>query len=213
MSKGNKRWVLLTDVVGSRKIKDRTAFEKVFVQAIAEANRVFEADLILPVKGWKGLDEQAAMIGDPKCLYRLADFLNGMMAPVQLRLSIVRHEVDVLPADGDIRSADGPAFHEAAAQMLQLKEKGLLFGILSGDGEKDEPLAVSINLLLLQKEGWTRRQRDIYTAYCQTGNQEAVAKKLSVSQQAISKALKTIKGSQVQLLEDSLQQWLDKQYR
>ncbi len=135
-----------------------------------------------------------------------------MLAPVQLRLSIVRHEVDVLPADKDIRSADGPAFHEAAAQMLQLKKEGLLFGILSDDNAADKALMVGVNLLLLQKEGWTRRQRDIYTAYCQTGNQEAVAKKLSVSQQAVSKALKTIKGSQVQLLETSLQQWLDNQY-
>jgi hypothetical protein len=213
MDKAGKKWVLLTDVVGSRKIKDRATFEKIFAQAIATANREFEYDLILPMKGWKGLDEQAAMIGDPKCLYRLADLLNNLLAPVQLRLSIVKHEVDVLPADKDIRSADGPAFHEAAAQMLQLKKEGLLFGILSGDRETDEPLAVSINLLLLQKEAWTRKQRAIYTAYCQTGNQEAVAKKLSVSQQAVSKALKTIKGSQVQLLENGLQQWLDKQYR
>lgn len=213
MKKSQVKWVLLTDVVGSRKIKDRAKFEKVFVQAIKEANREFRDDLTLPVRGWKGLDELAAMIANPKCLYRLADMLNGMLAPAQLRLSVVKQQVDILPEDGDIRSADGPAFHEAAAQMLELKREGLLFGIWSGDEATDKPLAVSINLLLLLKEGWTGRQRDIYTAYCQTGNQEAVAQKLSVSQQAVSKTLKTIKGSQVQLLEAGLQQWLDKQYQ
>lgn len=212
MKKG-KSWVLLADVVGSRSIPNRPAFELTFKKAIEKVNEQYAAAMLLPVKGWKGLDELAALLKTPKPIYAIASLLNSELAPEHMRLSVVQQDLDIIPTDKDIRSADGPAFHEAAAQMLQLKKEGLLFGIKGTDNVLDAQLAVSVNALLMLKANWTERQKAIYTAYCQTENQQTVASQLAISQQTVSKTLITIKASQVQLLEARLQQWLNNQYQ
>lgn len=213
MNKPTKRWVLLADVVGSRHIEDRREFEVLFTAAIDKVNEQFAPQLLLPVRGWKGLDELAAVLHEPAVLYGIADRFNTLLAPVQLRMAVVQDIMDILPENGDVRSADGPAFHKAAALMLDLKKEGLLFAVQSDAVEVDRQIKLNINLMLLLKENWTERQRALYTAYREAGNQELVASQLSVTQQSVSKTLKKIKASQVQMLENSLQQWLNQQYQ
>lgn len=212
MKKDPELYVVLTDVVASRNIPDRKRFKKIFEAAIQKINVVFAADLQLPVQGWKGLDEAAALIKNPACLYKLIDMLNTLLAPEQMRMVLVKGAVE-LPATANIASADGTAFHQAAALMTSLKDQGLLLAASTGNEDQDRLLQLNINALQLLKSDWTERQRRMYAAYVASGNQEAVAKSLDVTQQTVSKTLKAINAAQVQLLEKSLQQWLDIQFK
>lgn len=209
MSRTEALYVVLADVVGSRNIPDRIAFDRKMEAAVTELNNRYAAFLVLPLRAWKGLDEIATVTNSSKVLYGLADDLNQMLAPDQIRLAVAQGSLDIIPGDGDVTQADGPAFHKAAAMMNELKKEGLLFAAETGSVALDLQLKLNINLLLLLKEGWTARQRTIYEAYRNQPNQEAIAKSLEVTQQSVSKSLKAIKAVQVLGLENSLQQWLD----
>jgi DNA-directed RNA polymerase specialized sigma subunit len=112
-----------------------------------------------------------------------------------------------VPEDKDVRNADGAVFHTAAAQMLQLKKDALLFSCHTGNDIRDKALMTQVNLLMLTKEDWTERQRNIFMKYAKSGRQEEVAQGLKVTQQTVSKALKAIKAVQVQKLEQALNEW------
>lgn len=212
MKKVSEYYVVLTDVVASRNIPDRKVFKTVFDRAIQQINIALANELRMPMQGWKGLDEAATLIKNPACLYQLIDTLNTLLAPEQMRVVMVKGAVE-LPQTTNITQADGPAFHQAASLMSSLKASGLLLAANTGSKQTDLLLQLNINALQLLKSGWTGRQRLLYATYLKEGNQEAVAKSLEVTQQTVSKTLKTINAAQVQQLESDLQQWLNDQLK
>jgi hypothetical protein len=213
MEKKTFKYVLLSDVVGSRRISDRKKFEKKLSATLLKVQQRFRSVFETPVQVWKGLDETAALVKEPWRLYDVMDAIDEGIAPYTMRFVLVKGEVDVLPKDGDVTKADGEAFHMAAAQMLELKESGLKFSCRTGDKALDEAWRVQVNLLWLVKKEWTERQRSVYRLYCETGLQDAMAKQLKIVQQTVSKTLKSISAAQVQELEKTLAHWAESQLK
>ena len=213
MKKNALKWVLLSDVVGSRKIKDRKIFEKRLAETLQQVQQQHAQVFEMPIQVWKGLDETAAMLKQPEQLYKVMDSIDEGIAPFQMRFVLVKAAVDVLPQDGDISKADGDAFHLAAARMLLLKKWGLKFSCQTGNETFDLAWQGQINMLWLIKRGWTDRQRCVYRLYNETGVQEDVAKQLNISQQNVSKTLKSIAAAQVHTLEETLARWTEWQFK
>ena len=172
-------------------------------QAGQEYGEAFE----LPLKTWKGLDEIAAVLKKPAMVYPVINTIQNAIAPESMRFVMVRDALDIIPANRDVTQADGPAFHRAAALMTVLKGKGLLFEADSGNAVQDQALNSQLNLLLLVKQGWTEKQRQLYQYYLKTGRQEEVARQLKVTQQSVSKALRAIHAFPVQQLEEQFMRW------
>ena len=207
MSKQAQFSVLLADVVGSRRIADRAAFDKKLQAALKEVGKTYENAFILPLQVWKGLDEVAAVMQSPGELYPVLSVIQAVVAPEKFRFVLVQGSIDVMPRNKDVRGADGTAFHRAAEAMQALKKEGLLFSCQTGNALWDTAFSTQVNLLLMIKSGWTERQQNIYTAYVKTGRQDAVAESLNVTQQTVSKTLQAIQAAQVQKLEAALQSW------
>jgi hypothetical protein len=203
----NSGFVLLADVVGSRSIPDRTAFDRQLTAGIGQVTKMFQNVFVLPLQVWKGLDEVAAVLAKMDELYRMISVIQDSVAPRQFRFVIVKGVIDVVPQNRDVRQADGPAFHKAAEAMQGLKREGLLVSCNTGNAIWDKAYSTQVNLLLLLKGDWTGRQRAIYTAYVESGRQEAAAATLQVTQQTVSKTLQAIKAAQVQKLETALDTW------
>lgn len=213
MKKSQVKYVLLTDVVGSRKIKDRNTFEKKLAEAMQNVQKQHADVFEMPIQVWKGLDETAAMLKEPWKLYKIMDSIDEGIAPFKMRFVLVKGTVDVAPQNNDISKADGEVFHMAAARMFELKKEGLKFSCLTGNEAFDKAWQTQINLLWLVKESWTERQRKIYRLYCETGLQDEVAKRLKISQQNVSKTLKSIAATQVQALEKMTLDWTEKSFK
>jgi hypothetical protein len=207
MKKTVNRVVILGDVVRSRQIRARKKFESRLAAAVQEAAQQYSDAFDLPLKTWKGLDEIAAVLKKPAVLYPIINGIQNAIAPERMRFVMVRDAVDIVPANRDVTQADGPAFHRAAALMTTLKAKGLLFEAETGDAVQDKALNSQMNLLLLLKQDWTEKQRQIYNNYLKTGRQEEVARQLKVTQQSVSKTLKAIHAFQVQQLEAQFLSW------
>ena len=213
MKKTGLKYVLLSDVVGSRKIKDRKVFEKKLNETLQQVQQQYAEVFEMPIQVWKGLDETAAMLKEPWRLYELMDRIDAGIAPFTMRFVLVKGTVDIVPQNGIISNADGEVFHRAAAQMQVLKKEGLKCSCLTGKETFDKPWQGQINLLWLIKEKWTERQRSVYRLYNQTGLQEEVAKQLHISQQQVSKTLKSIAATQVQALEKTLADWTESELK
>ena len=207
MKKSMTRVVLLGDVVASRKIKGRKKFEARMAAAVRKAVQLHAAAYEMPLKTWKGLDEVAAVLKKPALVYRIIDTIQNELAPERMRFVMVMDALDILPASKDVTQADGAAFHKAAAMMVALKGKGLLFAADTGNTVRDKALSTQLNLLLLVKQDWTERQRKIFDQYLKTGRQEEVARQMKVTQQGVSKTLKAIHAFPVQQMEEDFLNW------
>jgi DNA-binding CsgD family transcriptional regulator len=207
------KYVLLTDVAGSRQIGDRRSFEKRLDETLKEVQQLYAPVFEMPIQVWKGLDEAAALLKEPWQLYKVMDHIDDSIAPHKMRFVVVKGSVDVVPTDGNIARADGEAFHLAAARMLALKRDGLKFSCHTGNEAFDKAWSAQLNLLWLLKSGWTERQRTVYRMYNETGRQEEVARRLHISQQQVSKTLKSIAAAQVQALEKTSLDWAEKELK
>lgn len=213
MEKKPLKYVLLSDVVGSRHIADRKKFEKKLSDVLQRVQQQFASVFDTPIQVWKGLDETAAIVKEPWRLYEVMDTIDAGLAPQTMRFVVARGTMDLLPKYGDVTKADGDAFHKAAEQMAALKQSGLKFGCNTQNPSADMAWQVQVNLLWVIKSRWTERQRSIYRLYHKTGLQDAVAKELNIVQQTVSKALKSISAAQVQQLENMLAAWAENELK
>ena len=201
--------LLLTDVVGSRSIVNRKKFERSLATALAGAEKAYPQVLDKGIKVWKGLDEAVAVVRQPERLYELMEMLNGAIAPQKMRFVVVKGEMEKPDKEGDLSTADGPVFPKAVTQMTALKKSGLLFDCNTGNEARDNLWRTQVNLLLLLQADWTEQQHRIYREYVQQGSQDGVAKVLKISQQAVSKTLKSIRAQQVRILQKNVQTWAE----
>src|SRR5215218_3086770 len=112
MKKSPLKYVLLSDVVGSRKIKDRKGFEKKLAATLQRVQQQYAQVFEMPIQVWKGLDETAAMLKEPWKLYEVMDLIDESIAPYKMRFVVVKGSIDVMPQSGVISEADGEAFHQ-----------------------------------------------------------------------------------------------------
>lgn len=213
MNKESFKWLLLSDVEGSRKISDRKVFEKKIAKTLQQVQQQYAGVFEMPMQIWKGLDETAAILKKPWCVYDVMDVIDEGIMPYKMRFVMVKGRLDVLPRNGDVSKADGEAFHTAAAQMITLKKSGLKFSCHTGTDSFDTACQTQLNLLWLVKKDWTNKQRLIYRSYRETDLQNKVAKALKVSQQNVSKTLKSISAAQVQQLETSIKDWMESELK
>lgn len=205
-------YVLMGDVVKSRLIQKRPEFEKRLDRVLQRVNLQQQQHLQMPIKSWKGVDEIAGVMNVIKEIYGLVITINDALSPQAMRFTIVKGRVDIGAQAKDVTRADGEAFHRAAAMMAALKKTGLLFNANTGQPLEDMALNAQINALLLIRAGWTENQKQIYTVFAKEGNQAAVAKKLKITQQSVSKILKSISASEVEQVEKQVMQWINETY-
>jgi hypothetical protein len=201
-----KKYLLLGDVVNSRHINERQEFEKKLSDVLRQAESLFKDALELPFARWKGLDEVAVII-KPSGAYAIIDYINYGIYPQRMRFVMVKGIIEKLPGITAIAEMDGPVFQEAVAQMSILKKEMLLFKQVSGDAVLDMAFNNQVNLLQLLKDKWTEKQRQLYTAYAAGKTQEVIAELINITQQTVSKALKSVDAAQILIIEQALQQW------
>ena len=205
-------YVLLGDVVKSREIKKRSVFDVRLKEALDGVQRQYAKSFILPVRTWKGIDEIAAVLNSIEDIYSIIDDINDTINPEQMRFALAKGVVEIEPGEKDVTRADGEAFHKAAGLMAELKKQRWLFAVDAGSEIQDIALHTQVNMLLLIKSLWTEKQRAVFREYKKFDNQATVAEKLKVTQQTVSKALRSIAGFEVTQLERQVIKWTHATY-
>lgn len=198
------RYVLLGDVVRSRRIDDREAFRERLAETCAALNDDYGESIDADFRVLKGIDEVGGVLSSLRSVYGIVRDLFEGLRPYEMRLALAHGSIDVEADSRDVARMDGPAFHRAAELLSGLEEGDLLFDMDARDPTLDAALADEINLLLVVRQGWTDRQREVVEAYQRHGEQTAAARELGVTQQAVSDALRRSSWPLVDAIEERL---------
>lgn len=182
------RYVVLSDVVGSRRIEDRESFESQLTNAFDTLNRTHEASLAVPLSRMKGIDEFGCVIENLSAIPEIISTLLNHTHPVGVRFGIASGEIDVGISEDTVAEMDGPAFHRAN-QILQAVETDGLYVGLDTDTAYDGLASAALNFLSLHRMALSKRQVETILAYESSGTQSEAADELGVSQQAVSNTL------------------------
>lgn len=215
---GKELYVLLGDVISSRKIKDRECFQEKLMGIYEDINVKYSEDIYADFKIIKGLDEIGCALNKLYHVYDIITTILDQIYPESMRFVLVRGYVDTGLEKRDITKMDGPAFHKAASMMASLKESKAFFSMSINNHKQlsddlvskvmDDLVSKVVNFAISDRENWTKRQRQIIRDYEKTGNQKEVADKYGITQQAVSKNLKNANWKEIKELEDSLRDLL-----
>jgi len=204
-----KFYVLLGDVISSRRIMDRERFQKKNEEILEKINTVYVEDIFADFKILKGIDEIGGVLSTMSNIYKIINEILEQFHPNLIRFVLIFDYIDTGIESFDISKMDGPAFHKASDTMNTLKKSKLMFEMSVSDKMIDTAITGQINLILLTKKNWSLKQHKIVREYKCTNNQDDVAKKLGITQQAVSKTLNKVMWKEIFLIEEKLNYIID----
>ncbi len=181
---------LLTDVKGSRHLRERQSFFEELQRALEEVNEEHEDSLVAPLEFQKGLDELGAIVDPQGDIGQILIRLWTAFHPVEARFALVEGPLDLVPESDEpsVRLYDGPALHAAAAAIEAMKRQRRPLH-LEHTGTYDERLSLYGSLLYLRILDWTPRQLTIFQAYREGIMQREIGERYGITQPTVSELL------------------------
>jgi len=191
------RTVLMADLVDSKQVKQRKAFEKKLRTLVLEINK----DPTVRIEITQGIDLVVGVMPGLQSAWQVAERLTMGVFPEAFRFGIGVGEIDIAGDGDDINAMDGTAFHAAAAAVAEAEESGTPFRLRLAEGAQPKQdkarfaaeiqlIEASLRLMHTIRSQWTERGAQIFSLYEKLGTQQATSTRLKISQQAVSKALR-----------------------
>ncbi len=199
-----KLYVMMGDVVSSRRIKDKEAFRRNLEKACRDINRAYSDDIYADFRILKGIDEIEGVLLNIRECYKIIEAMSERLYPHSMRFVISLDYIDTALETRYVTKMDGPAFHKASDMMHGLKKTKLFFDMSAEDELLDAAIKGEVNLILLLKKNWSSRQHQIVREYREKKNQYEVAKALGITQQSVSRTLKRCMWQEIDGIEEKL---------
>jgi hypothetical protein len=208
----NKVFVVLTaDLIASRRAPERPALARHLRAALRGLETRFASEWRAPLTLTRGIDELSGVLLRARCAFDIAVALNQAVWPQRFRFVVASGEIDVGGGRRDASAMDGAGFHLAADAMARARAQELPLALaLPSAPEPARRMAEGLARLhdaILR--GWTASQAEAAAAYRRTGTQSKAARRLGVTQQAVSQALRTARLAELLQAEEALRAWLD----
>lgn len=203
-------FVLIADLVHSRRVEDRPAFESRLEAALRRVRTLPGVDWHAPLEAVKGIDELSSVLLTPDRAFDVAWQVNLRVWPESFRFVLAHGEIDVGWETRRAGPMDGPAYHRAAAGITRARDDGLPFaldlpGVPSTQTAVVESLAHLHDTIVAE---WSAREAEFVRAYDELGRQGDVAERFDVSQQAVSKALRRARDHELHDARRAIAAWL-----
>ncbi len=199
-----KLYVMMGDVMSSRKIKDKEAFRNKLDKVCREINMAYAGDIYADFRILKGIDEIEGVLLNISKSYEIMTALSEQLFPQSMRFVIALDYIDTALDTHYVTKMDGPAFHKASDMIYGLKKTKLFFEMSAGNEALDIAINGEVNLIMLLKKNWSIRQHQIVREYREKKNQDEVAKALGITQQSISRTLKRCMWHEIAFIEERL---------
>jgi len=201
-------YVVLGDVVDSRKLPDREAFQARLQATCERFTAAGRDDVYEDFKILKGVDEFGGVLESVATLYEVASTFRAGLYPAEVRLVVAEGAIDVGLDTASVERMDGEAFHRASRRLEEVEGGPLSVDLLLADRLLGRALADEINLLAQIRREWTDRQREVVAVRERVDTQTAAAAELGVTQQAVSNVLAGADWPLVAAVEDRLRETL-----
>lgn len=139
-------------------------------------------------------------------VYEILDTILKGIYPQKMHLVLVH---DYLENKDGINTLQGLAKDKAGPMMAQLKRKDLHFEMSVDREETDLAISGLVNSIQLLKQGLSPKKRRIISEYVKTSNQTQAARNLLMTQQGVSKALKSSNWQEIRDGEKKLKRALE----
>ncbi|WP_435334561.1 SatD family protein [Haloarchaeobius sp. TZWWS8] len=196
--------VVLGDVVESRDVADRAAFQRDLRHALEEVNERHDEAVVAPFSLLKGIDEIGGVLATVAPIVEIQRTLSWAVHPTQIRLAAVVGELDVNVETRDIALMDGPAFARADRVLQAVETEELTFRLEGDDPTLDRLVSDELNLLDMLRNDWSERRLEVITVYERHGTLKEAAAVLDISPQAVSKHVRGARLAQLTAIEDRL---------
>lgn len=200
-------WVVLSDMVNSKKVNDRPIFSKRLKVLLSEYPKRFQKVFLAPPVSSKGIDEISAIVEQPEEIPRIIIDLAINLYPQVLRFAVAEGEIS--PISKIATEADGPAFHEAAKQLKLAEREARLFKMARTRGVESELAQAVFHQALTIIASWpdsTAEMARTKWKHPDMLNNE-IAQKYQVTPQAVSKNLRRSRLDEINELMGILTRW------
>lgn len=198
-------YVILGDVISSKKLENRNEFQKNIIKACEIVNQKYSKDIYANFNILKGTDEIGAVLNGIDNFYEMILDIFEIIGLNVVRFVLVKGIIDTGLDQREISRMDGPVFHEAAGMIKELKKEKLLFKISTRDEIFDKLVAGNINLIYLIENKWSPKKIEIIKKYEKSRDQKEVAGKLGMKQQDISYHIQSTNWREIQKIKEDLQ--------
>lgn len=179
------------DLVGSRKLPNRSQAQEKLVTGVNEVNRKFASSLAAEFIVTHGDEIQGLLFPDAhKATWDIVEFFIDFLLPIETRFGIGYGSLSTKLQKQAI-GMDGPAWYRAQQAITNAKRERATIE-LAGFGEPWDRTATALgNLLCCLRMRWTEQQRRVVKLLEEHGTQRIVAELLGISNAAVSKHLAT----------------------
>ncbi len=209
-------FVLVADLVASRRALRRSDLAVRLETCLRQL--ASSVDWRAPLMSTRGLDELSGVLHCPQAAFDVMHAVNLVVWPQRFRFALAAGTLDVGLASTVAADMDGPAFHRAADTLARVRRERLAVGFdLPGIGAAQMRMAEALaGLHQAIVEHWTTAIAATVAAYeqpcgkvdAQAATQAQAARRLGISQQAVSAALRRARVAELVVARDALRQWL-----
>jgi predicted DNA-binding protein YlxM (UPF0122 family) len=197
---------VIGDIIGSRRLTDRSAVQEKFLALAAKASSLYKADIASPFTVTIG-DEFQVLLRNVDSAPAIIEYTAREMTPVGLVFGVGIGAIitDINPSLAI--GMDGPAFHFARRAIEQAKKKkpGIIY-------QSDFPGMDMINALNYFIESCTKRrtkrQQQVLTYLHENYTQEEIAARLGIKQQSVFDIINAAYLSEVESAKRSIALYL-----
>lgn len=213
-----KSWLVMADLQHSGKLEDKDAFRQKLLPVITLLNREFRQGLLQPLYHWKGIDELAFSVREAGVAVEIMVRLNWTLLPEQYRFVMIERE-NREPGNwalSVVNEGYEDIYETGASAMLHLKEEGHILLVSGTEKVLNGSLANQMNMFGYIIGGFSSRQQELWRhmvfAEAQAGQKDWAAA-MSISQQAVSRMMHTMRATALLKLHRHMLQWTYQAYR
>ena len=180
--------VLIGDVVESRAIEDRAAFQRRLREVLGEVSRDLGPEALAAGLELTAGDEIQGLFRDPAAVVPAVVRLEEDLYPVRWTHGLGFGPLSTDPA-GRVAEMDGPCFHRARQALEEAARAGLWLAARGFGEPVDEAVTALFRLGHALRSRWTEKQA-LYARAARRSLRKEVAARFGVSPSVVSESLK-----------------------
>lgn len=178
---------VIGDVVGSKRLKSRAAFQRTLAAVLAEVS-AGNPSLASPYTLTLG-DEFQAVYRRAEGLFADLGRIRAACLPAEVRLSVAAGRIVTAINPAQALGMDGPAFHVARERIERLKQEGGRFSLAGDLPGDDVTREAAVALLSSWTDDWKANRWSVLLGRLQERPVAQLAAELGISEPAVYKNL------------------------
>lgn len=182
-------FVMIGDMIQSRRLDDRREIQEAFRQALNSAQREYGRGIVSPLTLTIG-DEFQAVLGDASNLFAIVNRLEESLPTIRFRYGLGVGEISTALNRKAAIGMDGPAFHFARQALEQARQTERRFAFVCASPRVQARIDLLLHWIDVITANWSKEKKQILRLSQLRLTQKDIARKIGISQPAVSQHIR-----------------------